>query len=308
MAAHPALRLAFALTASLTPSACRAQAPPTPPFPDLARPIIFAHRGGAGEAPESTLGAMQAALAANPGVAIELDVHQSRDGHIVVIHDDTVDRTTNGTGPVAQRTLAELQALDAGYCATPGQRRGTAPRGACRAATGSFPFRGKGYRIPTLDEVLATLPRETLIGIEVKAAGFEPTLAERLRASGRLRRLVVGSARDDIAQRLRKLLPQVPHYFPRWAGMRFATAIKLSDGRLSSPDYQVFATPRAASGMQLDTAGLIRAASKLGVLVAYWTINDADDMERLLRLGAHAIMTDYPDRASKVAQRLARDR
>ena len=282
--------------------------PPTSPLPDVPRPIIFAHRGGAGEAPESTLGAMQAALAANPGVAIELDVHQSRDGHIVVIHDDTVDRTTNGTGAVAQLTLAELQALDAGFCATPGERRGTAARGACREGTGKFPFRGKGYRIPTLQEVLAQLPRETLIGMEVKAPGFEPKLAEVLRASGRLRRLIVGAARDDIAVRLRQLLPQVPHYFPRWAGMRFATSIKLSNGRLSSPDYQVFATPQAASGMRLDTAGLIQAARRLGVLVAYWTINDPEHIDRLLRLGADAIMTDYPDRASKVAQRLARSR
>ena len=131
----------------------------SPPLADIPRPIVFAHRGGSGEAPENTLRAMKAALAANPQVAIELDVRRSRDGHLVVIHDATVDRTTDGTGAVADLTLAELQRLDAGHCATPG-RDGERPRPP-RAASDSadrFPFRGQGHRIPTLAEVFAALP------------------------------------------------------------------------------------------------------------------------------------------------------
>lgn len=278
---------------------CLKRQPAALPFPDLPRPIVFAHRGGGGEAPESTLPAMRAALAANPRVAIEIDVRRSGDGHLVIIHDATVDRTTNGTGAVAEKSLAELQALDAGHCATPGAGRGTAPRAACREtrAASRFPFRGKGYRIPTLEEVLDGLPRDTLIGIEVKAPGYEEQLAQRLRRAGRPGRLIVGSSRDEIAARLRALLPELPHYFPRNAGLRFALAAKLTNGALARPDYQVLATPRSGAGLQMDTAGMIRVAHAAGVLVAFWTINDAAEIERLVQLGADSVITDYPGRA-----------
>src|SRR5688500_15378311 len=127
---------------------------PAPPGPGVAGarpPLVFAHRGGSGEAPESTLEAFLAA-ARDPGVALELDLRASSDGHIVVIHDATVDRTTGGTGRVDQLTLAELQALDAGFCATPGRGSGTARRRDCDPAPDPqrFPIRGRGLRIPTL--------------------------------------------------------------------------------------------------------------------------------------------------------------
>ncbi len=290
--------------ATFPSTACRARQAAL--LAGVPRPIVFAHRGGAGEGPESTLQAMLAVLADDPAVAIEMDVRRSRDGHLVIIHDATVDRTTNGTGAVDALTLAELQALDAAHCATPGEGRGTSARSVCRssAEAGKFPLRGKGYRIPTLDEVLAALPKQTLIGIEVKAAGYEEQLVRRLRQSGRLDRLVIGSADDGIGSRLRDLLPEVPHYFPKWAAIRLAAGVKLSNGRLSRPVYQVLATPRAGAGLSMDTPGLIASAKTLGVLVAYWTINDAPEMERLLRLGADGLITDYPRRARAVAHRL----
>ena len=161
------------LTTALGGGACRVRQPT--PLLDVPRPIVFAHRGGAGEGPESTIPTMLAALKLGPNLAIEIDVRRSADGHLVVIHDAKVDRTTNGTGAVERLTLSELQALDAAYCATPGVGRGSASGSACRApgSAGRFPLRGKGYRIPTLAEVFAALPAQTLIGIEVKAPGFE---------------------------------------------------------------------------------------------------------------------------------------
>jgi glycerophosphoryl diester phosphodiesterase len=286
--------------------ASRGCQPRTAVLADVPRPIVFAHRGGSGEAAENTLAAMQAAIAGDPAVAIETDVRRSRDGHLVLIHDATVDRTTNGRGAVDALTLAELQALDAGYCATPGVGRGTASASVCRGTgdAGRFPLRGRGHRIPTLAEVLAALPGQTLIGIEVKAAGFEEQLARQLRESGRLRRLVVGSAIDGVSDRLRRLLPEVPHYFPRWAGVRLAAAAKLSNGHLSRPVYQVLALPREGGGFQLDTPGMVQVAHRLGLAITYWTINDAPEMERLLRLGADGIITDYPRRARAVVEAL----
>jgi glycerophosphoryl diester phosphodiesterase len=251
---------------------------------------------------------MRAALAANPQVAIELDLRRSRDGHLVVIHDSTVDRTTNGRGAVADLTLAELQALDAGYCATPGVGRGTAPARACKDVPPGeprlpFPFRGQGYRIPTLAEVFAALPRDTLIGIEVKSSGYEQDVATAVRGSGRQGRLIVGSGQDEVAGKLRALLPDLPRYFPRSAGVRFAAAAKFTNGALASPEYQVFAVPLKGAGLRLDTAGMVRVARASGVLIAFWTINDPAEMDRLVRLGADGIITDYPGRAIRLASR-----
>jgi glycerophosphoryl diester phosphodiesterase len=284
-------------------AAIRRPAAPVP-FGELHRPIIFAHRGGAAEAPESTLTAILGA-ARDPALAIELDVRRTRDGHIIVFHDGTVDRTTEGSGEVAAMDLAELKALDAGFCATPDQGTGTAVRGSCHQETAArFPLRGKDHRIATLAEVLAALPRTTLIGIEVKAAGFEEQLAGELRASSRLDRLIVGSEDPDIAEKLNAVLPEVPHYFPANAAVRFVVATRLSGGHLSWPRYQVLAVPRAGGGLRADTARLIAGAHRRGVLVAYWVINEESDMEALFRLGADAIMTDYPSRARAVLKRL----
>ncbi len=295
-------RLAVLLPLLLACSACSTRQAPA--LPEVKRPIVFAHRGGAGEAPESTLQAMQAAIAHDPAVAIELDVRESKDGYLVVIHDATVDRTTDGRGAVDSLTLAQLKALDAAYCATPGVGRGTAPPDACRTSpAATFPLRGKGYRIPTLDEVFEALPRTTLIGIEVKAAGFEEAVARRIRRSGRLGRLVVGSALDGVSGRLHELLPEAPHYFPRWAAARLAASAKVTNGNLSRPAYQVLATPRAGMGLRMDTPGMLQVAHRLGVLVLFWTIDDPAEMQELLRLGADGLITDFPGRAREVIDR-----
>src|SRR4051812_14595546 len=108
-------------------------------------PMLVAHRGGSGLKPENTLAAFLDADGLWNADMIELDVRVTADGHCVVIHDAVVDRTTNGTGPVASMTLDELQSLDAGHQFTP-------DRGA------TFPFRGQGIRVPTIQEVFAALP------------------------------------------------------------------------------------------------------------------------------------------------------
>jgi glycerophosphoryl diester phosphodiesterase len=290
-----------------------AAAPPAggPPavFGDAPRPLVIAHRGGGGEAPESTLAAYRAAVALDPLAGVEVDLRRSRDGHLVVMHDATVDRTTDGTGRVADLSLAELRALDAGYCATPGRGNGTAPRGRCRGPAASadpslFPFRGRGHRVPTLGEVLEILPPETPVVVEVKAPGLEDQVARELRASGRLRRVIVGSADGDVAARLQALLPEAAHFFPRAAALRLVLAAKLTDARLAWPAYQVLAAPVAGLGLRLDTPGLLRALERRGIPVAYFTINDEPDLERLFRLGASAVFTDYPSRARRIRHRL----
>jgi glycerophosphoryl diester phosphodiesterase len=116
--------------------------------------------------------------------------------------------------------------------------------------------------------------------------------------------VVIGSMSDEIGARLRALLPEVAHYFPRWAAIRLTAAAKLSNGHLSRPAYQVLALPVGRSGFDLDTGGMIAVARSLGVLITYWTINEPAEMERLLRLGADGLITDYPRRAREVVTRM----
>lgn len=294
------LTLALVLAAG-----CGGDPPLHPFFQAQKRPIVFAHRFGGGLEPEATLPTLMGVIQRNPQAVIEFDVHLSRDGHLVVIHDDTVDRTTNGTGRVADMTLSELQALDAGYCATPDEGNGTAPRGQCHGADPSkFKFRGMGHRIPSLAEVLAAIPRETFISIEVKQAGIERQVADVLRSSGRLDRLIVGAEYDEMSARLKDALPELPHYYPTGAAKCLALSAKARWSYPACPQYQAFASPLSGAGLALDTKEVIASAHADGAAVVYWTINDAPTMERLFRLGADGIYTDYPDRAREVLVRL----
>jgi glycerophosphoryl diester phosphodiesterase len=299
---------AFALLALLAPVAC-SDPDPHPFFrddPAPRRPFVFAHRGGGGLLPENTLPTFLDLARRDPLAIIEFDVQRSRDGVLVIIHDGDVARTTNGQGRVAELTLSELQQLDAGFCATPGVGDGTAPRGTCDPAgsAATYPHRGKGLRIPTLAEVLAALPVGTFLSVEVKQQGIEQQFAEVMRASGRLDHLATGAENDDIAVRLRDLLPQAAHFLPKGAATCVALAAKLRLHYPDCPRYDLFASPLTGAGLALDTTAVLDTAHGYGARVIYWTINEQSEIERLFRLGADGVYTDYPDRARAVAERL----
>src|SRR5215210_856955 len=155
-------------------------------------PVNLAHRGASTLAPENTLEAFRIALEAGAG-GLELDVHTTSDGQLVVIHDPIVDRTTNGTGAVSEMTIDELRGLDAGY--------GFSPDGGP-----SRPYRGRGVRVPTLEEVLEEFPGVAL-NIDIKAGhpGIEETVLGDLRRSDALRRALVVSTCHATVKRFRKI-------------------------------------------------------------------------------------------------------
>jgi glycerophosphoryl diester phosphodiesterase len=297
----------FAVLALLAP-AC-SDPDPHPFFRDdqaVRRPFVFAHRGGGGLLPENTVPTFLDNVRRDPLAIVEFDVQRSRDGVLVVIHDRDVARTTNGQGRVADLTLAELQQLDAGFCATPGVGDGTAPRGTCDpgGSAATYPHRGKGLRIPTLVEVLAALPVDTFLSVEVKQQGIEQQFAELMRAFGRLDHLATGAENDDIAVRLRDRLPEAAHFLPRGAATCLALAAKLRLRYPDCPRYDLFASPLTGAGLALDTSAVLDAAHGYGAQVIYWTINEQAEIERLFRLGADGVYTDYPDRARAAAERL----
>lgn len=266
------------------------------------RPLIFAHRGGAGLGPENTLPTLGTVW---PGTIVELDVHATKDGELVVIHDDTVDRTTNGHGAVADLTLAEIRQLDAAYCFSPGAEHGTADEATCRSGPPDrFPKRGGSYQVPTLSEVLAVVPRRSFVGIELKARGIEQKVVDLVRLTHDLDTLVIGSEIEEVAIRVRALLPEATHYMPAGAAKCLALTSKLATPYAGCPYYEIFASPTSSAGLALDTKALVDRVHDQGVAIVYWTINDEAEIERLLRLGADGVFTDYPDRALRVVQNL----
>lgn len=219
---------------------------------------------------------------------LEYDIHISKDGHLVAIHDPTVDRTTDGTGQVAELTLEEIQSLDAGYH--------------FQDLNGTYSYRGKGVYIPTVEEVFQAFPTMRMV-IEIK----DDNPPERI---------------DEIAENLWGLI-QKHQMEDRVLVVAFDQEIvdtfeKISNGRtavaggrqeikkfvifhtifarnLYRPKVDAFQIPIEDSGIDLTKKSLIEGAHRRGVDVHYWTIDDKETMETLIKQGADGIITNRPD-------------
>ena len=255
-----------------------------------ARPLVIAHRGGAGLWPENTLYAFERAAEMGADV-LELDVRSSADGELVVFHDSTIERTTDGAGRVAAKTVAELKRLDAGYHWT-------------RDGGKSFPFRGRGLGVPTLREVFECLPTARF-NIEPKdeAPGTVVRLCRLLRERGMNERVVVGSFRQAVIDEFRRACPEVATAAgPAEAG-KFLALYQAGLAASFSPAMQALQIPEYAGGVRVVTPEFVAAARGRNLQVHAWTINDEAVMRRLIEAGVDGIMTDYPDRLLAVAGR-----
>jgi glycerophosphoryl diester phosphodiesterase len=251
-------------------------------------PVNVAHRGASTLAPENTIEAFRLAVEAGAG-GLELDVHMTRDGHIVVIHDATVDRTTNGSGAVSEMTLDELRRFDAGHNFSP-------DGGSTR------PYRGRGVWVPTLGEVIEEFPGVT-VNIEIKAgtSGIEETVLGILRDANALGRALVVSTPHAIVKRFRKISSgHISTGASRWEIGVFYILSRLRLERLVRPAYDALQVPLLHRGILVVTPRFIRAAQARGVRVDVWTINQAEEMRRLLDLGVDVIMTDRPGTLAEV--------
>lgn len=260
---------------------------PRPYFPSSGV-ACFAHRGGAALWPENTLVAFRGGLASGC-LWIETDVHMTRDGHIVCFHDDDLERTTNGHGKVWDHTLAQLQALDAGYWFTADGGR-------------SYPFRGQGITIPTLDEVVALDPRAR-VNLEIKQA--QPPMAANLwRAIERLGvhdRVLVASADARLVRAFRNLARgAVASSAGRAEIFAFWLAARAGLHELISLEYDALQVPVRAGMLEVVNPCFVRAAHARGLAVHVWTIDDAAEMRWLIELGVDGIMTDQPRRLAEL--------
>jgi glycerophosphoryl diester phosphodiesterase len=261
---------------------------PDPRFPvlDLSPPIVYAHRGGALVAPENTFEAFDRAL--DLGVdGFELDVRLSSDGVPMVIHDATLDRTTDAAGSVSARTAADLERADAGHWFGP--------------ETG-YPCRGRGLRVPRLEEVLLRYTSVRVI-VELKGASAPLALAtiETIRRAGALDRVCLGGFSGRTMKAARSLEPRLPSGASR--GEIRAALCSLRFGRALTPGaYQVFQVPEVSGGRRVVSPAFVQLAAGAGLPVYVWTVNERSDMERLLEWGVTGIITDRPDIAVEVRE------
>ena len=243
----------------------------------------FAHRGAAARAPENTLEAFR--LAAESGVrGLETDVHMTRDGYIVAIHDDSVDRTTDGAGLVREMMFAELKDLDAGYRFTPDGGE-------------TYPYRGRGVRVPEIREVFREFEGFVVnIDIKEEQPGVEEALLRAIKDHGAEDRVIVASGRSRSVRRFRRLCRG--RVRTSASALEIAVFHYLNRMRLEGlfrPPYDALQVPVEYRGTPLLTPRFIRAAHARGVRVDAWTIDDPREMRRLLDLGVDAIMTNRPE-------------
>lgn len=257
------------------------------------QPLVIAHRGGRGLWPENSLFAFERANALGVDM-LEMDLRRSRDGELVVIHDAKINRTTNGSGKVAELSLAELQALDAGY-------RWTADGGE------SYPYRDQGIRIPTFAEVLARFPQKAkVVEIKVPDSSMEAQLCQLLEASGQRDRVLVGSFYDRSLQKFREVCPGVATSAGP-TSVRLLVALNwIGLGALLSPSYQALQIPERSGSLEVASNSLLHTAQARGLNVQLWTINEQPAMRHLLDMGAQGLITDYPDRALQLLGRSTR--
>lgn len=260
------------------------------PFFNSEEALVIAHRGGRGLWPENTLYAFE--KAAELGVdVLEMDIHSTSDGGLVAMHDDTVDRTTDGSGPIHDFTLAELKDLDAGYYWTNDDGE-------------TYPFRDQGITVPTLEEIFSSFPDHRL-NIEIKQV--QPSIVEpfcqMIRDYGREETVLVGSFDAKTVKDFRDACPEVATSTTEPEVRNFFILNTLFLGELYQAPAEAFQVPEYSDDLHIVTGRFVSGAKSHNMDVHVWTVNEEEDMQRLLDLGVDGIITDYPDRLLDVVGR-----
>ena len=266
---------------------------PNKPFAHQGGVVVLAHRGWRGLYPENTMLAFKRA-AELPIDGLEIDIHQTADGVLVVCHDDTVDRTTDGNGRIQNHTLAELQKLDAGYRFTPNGGQ-------------TFPFRGQGITIPTLAEVFETFPKLWInIDMKQEMPSLVRPFTDLIRQHNVAERLCVGSFSNQTVADFRRACPEVTRVASHAEVVRWFVLNKLRLARFYWGQGQVVQVPEIDpdTGYRLVTPRSVRSAHHNNMAVHVWTVNEPADMQRLIDMGVDGLISDFPDRALRLLERL----
>ncbi len=249
--------------------------------------LVFAHRGGGGLFPENTLLAFEDS--AKLGVDfLELDVHATADGTLVVMHDAQVERTTDGRGQIKDLSLADLKKLDAGYLFT-------------KDNGATFPFRGQGITVPTLAEIFDALPA---IKFNIEPKQQTPSIIKPLCSLIRERKMedkiIVGSFHQAVIDEFRAECPEITTAASPSEVTKFLALSKTGLSESYDPPMQTLQIPENLGQLSVVTKEFVENAHRKNLKVHVWTINDPADMERLIKIGVDVIMTDYPDKLLKI--------
>jgi len=249
------------------------------PFFEGPRPLVFAHRGASAFAPENTLVAFDRGLAAGAD-GLELDVHLSRDGVVVVHHDASLDRTTNAVGPVAGLTADELARVDAGFRFE---------------QDGSHPFRGQGIGIMTLASVLNRYRQvRIIVELKVNSVALARATVAVIRAADAIDRVCLGSFGLRALRAARTADPAVATSASR-EEVRWALYRSWLDRPVRRAAYQGFQVPEKTGVTRVVSARFVDMIHRTGQVVQVWTVNEESDARRLLSWGVDGLITDRPD-------------
>ncbi len=258
------------------------------PRPGDHKPLVIAHQGGEGEYPGNTMPAFENASRSGADV-LDTDMHITKDGVFVLIHDATVDRTTNGKGAVRHLMLSEIKQLDAAYSFT-------TDNGA------TFPYRGRGVTVPTLEELFEAFPDKRL-GIEIKPT--EPSNISRrfcalIRKHGMQKNVLVSSFRQEIMDAFRSECPEVATSATVHEVLVFLRLNALYLTRALAPNYSCLQVPEKSGAVEVITPKSIAAARERNLPILEWTINEEPALKRAIAWGADGINTDYPTRLLRI--------
>jgi len=251
--------------------------------------MVIAHRGGRSLGPENTLYTYRRAVGLGVDV-LEIDVNLTRDNRLAVIHDKTVDRTTNGSGTVESYKLADLQKLDAAY-------RWSADSG------NPFSLRGKGIKIPSLPQVFKTFPRMR-INIEIKdpKPAAINSLCRTIQDHNMSQKVMIASFSTGALKKFRALCPAMATSAGASEAIWFYALQKMHMESAYTPNAQTLQVPEKYGDLQVVNERFVETAHARNMRVQVWTVNDIDSMKRLLRLGVDGIITDYPRRLTEIVK------
>jgi glycerophosphoryl diester phosphodiesterase len=245
-------------------------------------PVILAHRGDSAEYPENTLPAFESAQRIGVDV-IETDVHLSRDGEVIIWHDETLGRTTDGTGPVERYTYAQLLEFDAAWQFT-------------KDGGKSFPFRGTGVKLLRLAEALEKLP-DMRFNVDLKQndTDLADAFCKLVLDFGAEDRVLCASFHTPVLQYVRRTYPMITTSIAEHEVKRLLIMQKLHIPiRQKWVPGMAFQVPVSRGGIKVITPGFIRTFHRLGIAIQVWTINDESQMRQLLKMGVDGIFTDNP--------------
>lgn len=269
------------------------------------RVLTYAHQGGAKEFPSSTVAAFSRAVAIGCP-ALEMDVHMTLDGQLVVSHDETVDRTTSSSGRISELTWEQLSELDNAYWFVPGADVEHGRPSTAYSCRGLFPS-NSAFGFARLEDILERFP-DTFLNFDIKetsptVVGYERELADVLRAYERIDDVIVASFHDKALERFRLVAPEIHTSLGPDEILAFGTAFAGRGPLPSKLDSTIaMQVPEMYGDHRIVTAAFVDSAHAAELAVHVWTVDDETDLHRMLDFGVDGIITDVPSIALEVLE------